>query len=147
MSEASGKMSMGSVESTEDECDEDVEMQAAIASRLAERTILDSFDAEKPAAESLEEDIPWRDCFAEVVLTYAYLGLVSFGGSQAHVSSYAITLLRGGNGWMTNNSWSSSPSGKDCLGPRRRSSCFRRLWHAQVQSGGWQQSSYGTCLS
>jgi chromate transport protein ChrA len=41
---------------------------------------------EKSAAELLEEDIPWRTRFVQVVKTYAPLGLVAFGGPQAHVA-------------------------------------------------------------
>lgn len=41
---------------------------------------------EKSAAELLEEDIPWRIRFAQVVKTYAPLGFVAFGGPQAHVA-------------------------------------------------------------
>jgi chromate transporter len=41
---------------------------------------------EKSAAELLEEDIPWRERFVQVVKTYAPLGLVAFGGPQAHVA-------------------------------------------------------------
>lgn len=41
---------------------------------------------EKSAAELLEEDIPWRERFMQVVKTYAPLGLVAFGGPQAHVA-------------------------------------------------------------
>jgi hypothetical protein len=41
---------------------------------------------EKSAAELLEEDIPWIERFIQVVKTYAPLGLVAFGGPQAHVA-------------------------------------------------------------
>jgi len=47
---------------------------------------LDNSDTENSTAELLQEDIPWRDRFKEVVLTYAFLGLVAFGGPQAHVA-------------------------------------------------------------
>lgn len=43
-------------------------------------------DMGKSAAELLEEDIPWIDRYKQVVLTYAPLGFVAFGGPQAHVA-------------------------------------------------------------
>lgn len=46
----------------------------------------DKGQVEKSAAELLEEDIPWADRFKQVVLTYAPLGFVAFGGPQAHVA-------------------------------------------------------------
>jgi len=43
-------------------------------------------ETETTAAQLLVEDIPWRERFIQVVKTYAPLGLVAFGGPQAHVA-------------------------------------------------------------
>ena len=38
-----------------------------------------TYGVEQSAAELLMEDIPWRDRYRQVVLTYAPLGFVAFG--------------------------------------------------------------------
>mmetsp|Transcript_11312 Transcript_11312/g.20781 ORF Transcript_11312/g.20781 Transcript_11312/m.20781 type:complete len:483 (-) Transcript_11312:83-1531(-) len=76
MAEASGKISeapMPNEESIEDEFVDDPEK-------------LTGDGLEKSAAELLVEDIPWRDRYRQVVVTYAPLGFVAFGGPQAHVA-------------------------------------------------------------
>mmetsp|Transcript_3832 Transcript_3832/g.7183 ORF Transcript_3832/g.7183 Transcript_3832/m.7183 type:complete len:492 (-) Transcript_3832:1999-3474(-) len=73
---------MANEEGKEDDFVEDPGKQPAIDG--TERTSKD--DAQKSAAELLEEDIPWKDRFKQVVLTYAPLGFVAFGGPQAHVA-------------------------------------------------------------
>ena len=92
-SEAIKEPPMASEESKEDEFMEDPEKQGSSDGiELTERTTAaaredsDGNGVEKSAAELLEEDIPWRERYRQVVVTYAPLGFVAFGGPQAHVA-------------------------------------------------------------
>lgn len=77
---------MASEESKEDEFVNDPESQPKDDAGLTALSTSESDGVGKSAAELLEEDIPWRDRFKQVVLTYAPLGFVAFGGPQAHVA-------------------------------------------------------------
>jgi chromate transporter len=44
-------------------------------------------------AELLENDIPWKERYKQVFITYLPLGFISFGGPQAHVAILRDTLV------------------------------------------------------
>lgn len=71
-------------ESKEDEFVDDPESQPA--EDRTDHVTENNDGVEKTAAELLEEDIPWIDRYKQVIVTYAPLGFVAFGGPQAHVA-------------------------------------------------------------
>ncbi|KAL7538743.1 hypothetical protein ACHAXR_012349 [Thalassiosira sp. AJA248-18] len=73
-----------SEESKEDEFVDDPESQPA--EDRTDHLTENNDGVEKTAAELLEEDIPWIDRYKQVIVTYAPLGFVAFGGPQAHVA-------------------------------------------------------------
>ena len=68
MAEASEKISEAPMPSEESKQDEFVDDPEKLTNGV-----------EKSAAELLVEDIPWRDRYRQVVVTYAPLGFVAFG--------------------------------------------------------------------
>lgn len=50
-------------------------------------------DIDKTAAELLENDIPWKERYKQVFVTYLPLGFISFGGPQAHTAILRDTLV------------------------------------------------------
>jgi chromate transporter len=84
----------GVVQAEEDPEEHDKDIKDGVVP--AEEAPLDSSspdDIDKTAAELLENDIPWKERYKQVFVTYLPLGFISFGGPQAHTAILRDTLV------------------------------------------------------